>query len=335
MSGAHEMLEKMEHAGHAGGGHGDHGGGHGGGGPGKLIGITMAVLGVMLAFCAAMVGSARTELIKSTVEQSNLWSVYQSESTKYRIMEADYEMLHALTPNKAEVKKFEEKLASVKRAGGKADDEDTAELKEAIHVATSELADVLTPDKEDEERIEGLAKKYKHDMEEAKEDAESYDEAIDAQHEASEWYERAQLCAEIGIVIASIALLLSSRGVWLISVIIGLGGGGIIGYTYLHTRTLLAHAEHKIEEAKKRTAEIEGDDDKDDDGKPDEKNEKKGEGEAKKDGKPGGEGEKADKKDEHDAPKPGAAPNDNDKKGNVEKKDDKKPEAPKDAPKKR
>jgi Domain of unknown function (DUF4337) len=262
MSGAHEMLEKMEHAGHA--GHAD--GGHGGHGPGKLIGITMALLGVMLAFCAAMVGSARTELIRATVEQANLWSVYQAESTKYRVMEADYEMLHALTPNKEEIKKFEDRLAHVKRAGGKDDDEDTAELKEAIHIATVELADVLTPDKNDEDRIQNLAKKYKRDMHEAKEDAEAYDDAIEAHHHASEWYERAQLCAEIGIVIASIALLLSSRPVWMISVIIGLGGFGIIGYTFNHTRALLGHAEKKIEEAKKRTAEIEADDDKDDDG---------------------------------------------------------------------
>src|SRR5262245_44352097 len=101
MSEATELLEKMEEA----GGHGH--GGHGGhAGPGKMIGITMAILGVMLAFCAAMVGSERTELIKSTVEQSNKWGVYQAEATKYRVMEADFEMLHALTPNKAEVKKF-------------------------------------------------------------------------------------------------------------------------------------------------------------------------------------------------------------------------------------
>ena len=313
MSGAHEMLEKMEEAGHAGsGGHGHGGGGHAG--PGKMIGITMAILGVMLAFCAAMVGSARTELIRATVEQSNLWSIYQSESTKYRVMEADYEMLHALTPNKAEVKKFEERLASVKRAGGKADDEDTSEIKEAIHVATLELADVLTPDKEDEERIEGLARKYKHDMAEAKEDAESYDEAIEAHHGASEWYERAQLCAEIGIVIASIALLLASRGVWMIAVVIGLAGGGIIGYTFVHTRALLAHAEQKIEEAKKRTSEIETDDDDDEkkgdkDGKAESKDEKKDE---KKDeaaaGKDEKKDDKAEKKDNHAAPNASAAP---------------------------
>src|SRR6266567_2799671 len=103
MSEATELLEKMEEA--AGHGHGGHGG-HGG--SGKMIGITMAILGVMLAFCAAMVGSERTELIRATVEQSNKWGIYQAETTKYRVMEADYEMLHALTPNKAEIKMFDE-----------------------------------------------------------------------------------------------------------------------------------------------------------------------------------------------------------------------------------
>src|SRR6478672_10498784 len=222
MSEATEMLEHMQHASH-GGGHG------GGGGPGKGIGITMAILGVMLAFCAAMVGGSRTELIKATVEQSNKWGIYQAESTKYRVMEADYEMLHALTPNKSEIKKFEEKLSNIKRSGGKADDEDTAELKEAIHVATVELADVLTPDKEDEDRILGMAKKYKRDMAEAKEDAEAYDGAIEAHHEGAEGYERSQLCAEIGIVIASIALLMANKLAWAIAIIMGLLGGSNIG----------------------------------------------------------------------------------------------------------
>ena len=256
MSEATELLEKMEEA--AGHGHGGHG--HG---PAKMIGITMAVLGVMLAFCAAMVGSERTDLIRATVEQSNKWGIYQAEATKYRVMEADFEMLHALTPNKGEVKKFEEKLSSVRRAGGKADDEDTAELKDAIHVATTELADVLTPDPEDEARIGGLGKRYKHDMAEAREDAEAYDAAIEAHHHASEWYERAQLCAEIGIVVASIALLLASRAVWAIAVAIGIAGGSIIGYTFSHTHSAVAAAEKAIEEAKKRTAEIEKDDEDD------------------------------------------------------------------------
>jgi hypothetical protein len=251
----HEIAEHIEHA--SGHGHG-HGGGHGAA-SGKAIGITMAVLGVMLAFCAAMVGAARTELIATMVEQSNRFSLYQTESMKLRVMEADVEMLHALTPTKAEVEKFEARLKDVRRVSGKDDDEDTQELKAAIALSTRELADVLTPDPEDEQHLQLMVKRYAHDMREAKEDAECYDDKIKAHFEAAEWYERAQLCAEIGIVVASVALLLSSRAIWAVALLFGALSAGLIGRTYGHTRSVLEVAEKKIEEAQKRTEEIEHD----------------------------------------------------------------------------
>ncbi len=267
MSEATEMLEHMEHAGH--GGHGGHGHGHEPHGPGKMIGITMAVLGVMLALCAALVGSQRTDLIKTMVEQSNKWGIYQSESMKFRVIEADAEILHAITPSKAEVKKFEDALKEVRSHSGKADDEDTAELKDAIDVSTRELADILSPDKEDEDHFASLRLAYKHDMAEAKEDAEAFDGAIEAHQEAAEWYERAQLCAEIGIVIASIALLLGNRAVWLVAVVIGAAGAVIIAMTAMQTGQKLALAEKKIEDAARNVAVIQADDDRDGDGRPD------------------------------------------------------------------
>lgn len=260
----HEIAEHIEHA-KGGHGHGE-GHGHGGGGPGRAIGITMAILGVMLAFCAAMVGAARTELIATMVEQSNKFSAYQAESMKYRVMEADVEMLHAITPTKSEVDKFEGRLESVKRVSGKSDDEDTQELKGAIALASKELADVLTPDPEDEAHLKNLSRRYEHDAKEAREDAECYDDKIAAHFYAAEWYERAQLAAEIGIVIASVALLLSSRIVWYVALVFAIGGAGIIGRTYVHTGSMVEAAEKKIEEAQKREAFIEDDDG---DGKPD------------------------------------------------------------------
>jgi hypothetical protein len=260
----HEIAERIEHAK---GGHG-HGEGHGGlGGPGKAIGITMAILGVMLAFCAAMVGAARTELIATMVEQSNRFSSYQAESMKYRVMEADVEMLHAITPTKSEVDRFESRLNEVRRVSGKDDDEDTQELKGAIALSAKELADVLTPDPEDEQHLKNLARRYEHDAKEAKEDAECYDDKIEAHFYAAEWYERAQLAAEIGIVIASVALLLSSRTVWYVALFFALGGAGIIGRTYVHTTSMVEAAEHKIVEAQKREAFIENGED--GDGRPD------------------------------------------------------------------
>jgi len=217
----------------------------------------MALLGVMLAFCAAMVGSARTELIATMVEKSSRFSLYQTESMKFRVIEADIEMLHAITPSKPEVAHFEDQLRTVRRVSGKGDDEDTQELKAAIELSTKELADVLSPDPEDEAHLRSIAKRYEHDMKEAKEDAECYEPKIRAHFDAAEWYERAQLSAEIGIVVGSVALLLGSRMLWYVALVFGVGCAGIIGRTYVHTSAALDKAEHAIVEAQKRTEEIE------------------------------------------------------------------------------
>ncbi len=295
MSEVTELLENMEKAGHGGGGHGDHGHEDGKKGPQKAIGVTMALLGVMLALCAALVGSARTALIKTTVEQSNKWSVYQSESTKFRMIEADVEMLHALTPSKTELSRFEQKLAEIKSRSGKGDDEDTAEIKETIHVATVELAEVLSPDKEDEDRLAGIGAKYKRDMAEAKEDAEAYDVAIEAYQDAAEGFEHAQLCAEIGIVIASIALLMASRKVWLVAVVIGLVGATFVALAFHDEHDKLVAAQKKIADAQNNAAAMEKDDEDDGDTPSAEKKDDKAAPE-KKDDKPAATPDKADTK---------------------------------------
>jgi hypothetical protein len=249
---AHEIAEKIEHV-----AHGEHGGDHGGGhGPGRGIGITMAMLGVMLALCAALVGAHRTDLIKTTVEQSNKWGLYQAEAMKLRIIEGDVEMLHALSPNIEEEKAMDANLRAKSASGGKADDEDTKEIKDLIATSLDDLAELLTPDKEDEVKLANLAKRYEHDMKEAKEDAEAFDPKIEAHTEAAEWYERAQLLAEIGIVVASVALLLANRKIWTIAIVAGGAGAVIIGWTFVKTHRAIVDADKKIEEAAKRTEAI-------------------------------------------------------------------------------
>ncbi len=234
----------------------------------KPIGVTMALLGVMLAFCAAMVGASRTELIRNTVEQSNQYSELQAETMKYRVLQADYQLLHAVTPNRAEMEKFGKKLSDVRSRSGKADDEDTAEIKEAIDVSTRELMDLLTPDKDDEERILKKMHVYAHDMKEAKEDAEAYDLILDAYGDAASGFEKAQLCTEVGLVIASMALLLGNRALWIVSLVIGLTGGGIAGKTQKEKSDRIGAAEQKIKAAAAHTAALANEEEEDDDKKP-------------------------------------------------------------------
>jgi uncharacterized protein DUF4337 len=262
MSGATELLEQMEHAGHAGHG-GEHGHGGGDKSSGRAIGITMALLGVMLAFCAAMVGSERTELISTMVEQANKWGIYQSETTKFRVITGDMEILSALVPSKAEEDQLDATLRSKRSASGKTDDEDTAEIKDLVASSLDDLADLLTPDQNDIKHFQHLAKVYENDVKEAKEDAEAYELSVKAHQRAAELYERAQLSAEIGIVIASVALLLASKKVWYIALVCGTIGASTIAYTAVTTHQLTGAAEDAIAEAAKRETVMETDEDTD------------------------------------------------------------------------
>lgn len=255
----HELSEKIEHVAHQG-----HDSSHKGG-SGKSIGITMAMLGVMLAFSAAMVGAQRTELVKTMVLQANKWGLYQSETTKFRVIEADLEMLKSLSPTKAEVTKIETTLREKRRASGKSDDEDTSEIKDLIASATEDMAQLVTPDPKDVAHFKKLSREYARDVKEAKEDAEAYDGAIEAHQQSAEWYEWAQLAAEVGIVVASIALLLVNRFIWIMSVCLGLVCGGALGFTFFHTRSAEAAAEQKIRAAAENVQQIEADEETADD----------------------------------------------------------------------
>src|ERR1051326_2149893 len=80
--GAHEALEHSEHAAHA--------GAHGG----KHMGVTMAVLGVLIAFCAAMVGSQRQELMTTLLDQSWAHSSWVAASVRSSMVASDLQKLH-------------------------------------------------------------------------------------------------------------------------------------------------------------------------------------------------------------------------------------------------
>ena len=84
---AMERAEKVEGAGHG------HGTGHGG--HSKLIGLTMGLIGVLIALCAASVGGERNEMTRSMIEQTQANADATSASTKFRIIMLDIEHLRA------------------------------------------------------------------------------------------------------------------------------------------------------------------------------------------------------------------------------------------------
>ena len=84
--GAHEALEHAEHTGHA---HGS-----------KQMGVTMAILAVLIAFCAAMVGSQRQELMTALLDQSWAHSSWVAAVVKDEMAVADMQKMRG-QPNAA------------------------------------------------------------------------------------------------------------------------------------------------------------------------------------------------------------------------------------------
>jgi hypothetical protein len=190
--GAAEALEHAHHVAHSDGGHG---GGHDHGGGDKLsrwVGITMATLGVVLAFAAARVGAQRTELVQALVDQQHAHAKSTSHDIKHRVAMMLLRQFHA--------------------------DAD---------VNHTNPTDVLA--------MINAAERYGDEANRAEHWMDSYDELIEAHMKGQEDYELAQLAAEVGLVIASIALLLKRMLPWLVSVGLGIVAIGILALTYFRT----------------------------------------------------------------------------------------------------
>jgi hypothetical protein len=193
-----ESLERAEHTAHA--GH------HGGGGESlaTLTGMTMAILGVLLAVAAARVGYERAELVQYLVEQQHAHAKYQAQDVKHRMSVLALRQLHALKPESPELTMI---ANSVNR-----------------YLAESQVAARWV---------------------------DSYDPVIAAHSDAQEEYEHAQLAAELGVVLASVALLLRRRSIWLIAILLGIAAVILTGVTWRHTAHRLHESEPKIAETEK------------------------------------------------------------------------------------
>ncbi len=201
MSEAMEALEHAQHASHAGHGGDDHGKA-----PAKLIGLTMALIGVLIAFCAAMVGGERNELTRTMIEQTQANSDASSASIKFRLIMLELEKQRGLV---------------------------------ATAVAGNSPSTVLP-------RFISLYGDYSKERKFSKDWADSYDPMIQAHFEGAEGYEHAQLIAEIGIVLASLGVLLGSRPAWLVSIVFAVVCVGQLGRTFMHTRTEVNEATEKV-----------------------------------------------------------------------------------------
>ena len=246
MSETTELLENMEQAGH--GAHHEHGEpeGHGRLPFARSVGITMAVLGVLLAICSALVGATRTELVTTMVEKTNVMMRHQAASTKFRLLQANLQQMNALLPD--DPKRFQALGKQIDDTAGKLTGEN-AELATMLRDFHDQLMMTVVPTTADLKRFVEIARGYKAETAAAHTWRDSHNQAIEAYERAGEHSEWAMLAAEVGIVIASIALLLSSRLAWMVSVGLGLTCVVLGVITNVQARSALHVAHEEIEKA--------------------------------------------------------------------------------------
>jgi hypothetical protein len=175
----------------------------------KNIGVTIALLGVLIACCAAMVGSEQNAMTRTMTEQTQANSDYSGASTKFRIVMVDLEKLRG-----------QSSLGSTE-AGF------SAELKRFLRLSL------------DYSRERDFAKRW----------VGTYQPAVEAHFDAAEDYGNAQLFAEIGIVVTSLAILLSNRTAWILSMVLGVICIGLLTWTFIKTRHSVSHALGGIRQA--------------------------------------------------------------------------------------
>jgi hypothetical protein len=245
----HEISEQIEHAGHDSGHHGKFA---------QWIGITIAVLGVLMALCSAQVGEARTELIATMVKENGASMQYQTVSSKYRTLQAQLQQLHALMPDP---KSMAETEAELKVLESQAKNPDTAQGIKAVRLEAKKILNTVTPTRSDVLRFTRLIRRHQKEAEGAKEWAESYKDAIEVHELTASRFERAQIAAEIGVIIASVGLLLSGHkrfalGAWIAAIVLGVITLSVAGGTYAVNHQKLHGAEEKIAASARHFAEM-------------------------------------------------------------------------------
>ncbi len=176
-----------------------------------MMGLTMALIGVLIAFCSALVGTERNNLERTLIEQGDATSNKISASIKFRIILVELERLRQVEH----------------------DSPNTMKPAESTMLR----------------RMLGLYLDYSKERSLTKAWADSYGPLVDAHFEASEGYERAELIAEVAIVIASVATLLSDKRACFIA--IGVSGICVIWLcvTYASTLSVMTPAEEKVKVA--------------------------------------------------------------------------------------
>ena len=153
----------------------------------KKVAISMSVYAVMLAFVTMLTNQSRTEALLLSNEAGNQWAFFQAKSTKGMLVRAEADLVETLSDEK----------------GPRAE----ASAKVRAHFLEE-------------------AERYDVEKEGIKEHAEELAAEAEANKAKEGKFEYASVAVELGIVIATVALLLTSAPAWWVSIALVVGGLG-------------------------------------------------------------------------------------------------------------
>src|SRR4051812_48825458 len=154
----------------------------------KKVALAMAIYAVLLAFVTMLTNQARTEALLLSNEANNQWSYFQSKSTKGMLVRAEADLVESLASDTTP-----EKVALIQKT-------------KAHFLEESE--------------------RYDHEKEGIKEKAEELAAEAEENKAKEGQFEYASVAMELGIVVATVALLLASQPAFWISILLAVAGLG-------------------------------------------------------------------------------------------------------------
>ena len=160
--------------------------------------IFMAIYTVLIAFNTMLTSQARTNALLLSNEATDKWAYFQAKSTKQVVAVATREVLERLP---------------VASAG------------EGEAAPKGSLASVV-------ERLTREAERYEAEKEGVKKEAEAIVERGAHQQHREHWFEYATVIGELAIVLASVALLLTSKIAFRVSAALAVASLALTGWTF-------------------------------------------------------------------------------------------------------
>ncbi len=151
--------------------------------------VTAAILAVLAAFASLLSGHAANGAILKQIDTADKWAEFQAKSIKQQIYESNREILRALTA-----------------AGGR-----------DAQVAEAAL-----------KKLDAEAERYRHEKEPLQHDARELQAESKHEFQQHRSYAFGIACFQVGIVLASVSIMVRQRLLWVLSLV-----GGAAGIVFL------------------------------------------------------------------------------------------------------